>query len=233
MKRKVCVVTGSRAEYGLLRWVMQGIRESAGLRLQVVATGAHLSRDFGLTYREIEKDGFRIDAKVDMLRFGDTPAGITRSVGAGTSGFAGAYTRLDPDLVVLLGDRYEIFAAAQAAFLAGIGIAHISGGEVTEGALDDTLRHCITKMSRYHFVAAEEYKKRVLQLGEQPNCVFNVGDPGLDSIRRLPLLSREALCADVGLDAGRDFLLMTYHPETTGNADAAGGMTTFPHSVFS
>ncbi len=219
MKRKICVVSGTRADYGLLRWIMESIRQSADLELQVVATGAHLSADFGLTYRDLENDGFRIDAKVETLVFGDSPAGITKSVGLGTTEFADTFARLEPDIVLVLGDRFEIFAAAQAAFLAGICIAHISGGEVTEGAIDDTLRHCITKMSRYHFVAAKPYRRRVIQLGEQPDSVFNLGDPALDNIKRLPLLSREALGAKVGLESSQEFLLVTYHPMTTGDAD--------------
>lgn len=159
-----------------------------------------------------------------MLVSSDTPTGLTKSIGLGTIGFADAYSRLQPDIVAVMGDRFEIFAAVQAAFFAGISVAHISGGEVTEGALDDSVRHCITKMSRYHFVAAKPYLKRVLQLGEQPDSVFNVGDPGLDSIKRLPLLSREDLDAKCGLPPDKPFLLVTYHPETTGATDPERGM---------
>jgi UDP-hydrolysing UDP-N-acetyl-D-glucosamine 2-epimerase len=224
MSRKICVVSGTRADYGLLRWVMEGVRADPGLRLQVVATGMHLSPEFGLTYREIEKDGFEIDAKIEMLVSSDTAAGLAKSVGLGLIGFAEAYGRLDPDFVVVLGDRFEIFAAAQAAFYAGISIAHISGGEVTTGALDDAIRHSITKLSRYHFVAAEAYRRRVVQLGEPPECVLNVGDPGLDNIRRLPLLPRAELAQAVGLDPARRFLLVTFHPATTGDSDPAREM---------
>jgi UDP-hydrolysing UDP-N-acetyl-D-glucosamine 2-epimerase len=192
--------------------------------LQVIATGMHLSPEFGLTYREIENDGFHIDAKIEMLISSDTSTGLIKSIGVGTIGFADAYGRLEPDIVVVLGDRFEILAATQAAFFAGICISHISGGEVTEGALDDTIRHCITKMSRYHFVAAESYRQRVVQLGEPPDCVFNVGDPGLDSIERLPLLSRDDLSTETGLDTSRAFLLVTYHPTTTGESDPVQSM---------
>src|SRR5258706_1255149 len=177
MKRKICVITGSRADYGALRWLMEGIRQKPNLKLQIVATGMHLSPEFGLTIRQIEMDGFEINAHVETLLSSDTPVGVTKSVGLGAIGFADAYRNLAPDIVVVIGDRFEMFSAAQAAFFAGISICHISGGEITEGALDDTLRHCITKMSRYHFVAAEPYRIRVLQLGEEPDCVFNVGDP--------------------------------------------------------
>ena len=224
MSRKICVVTGSRADYGLLRWVMEGVRGTPDLELQLIATGMHLSPEFGLTYREIERDGFSIDASIDTLLSSDTWVGLTKAVGLGTIGFAEAFERLRPDIVVVLGDRFEILAATQAAFFSGASIAHISGGEVTEGALDDTVRHCITKMARYHFVAAEPYRQRVIQLGEQPNCVFNVGDPALDSMERLPLLSRKALGDAIGLDTRASFFLVTYHPTTTGDADTAESM---------
>ena len=224
MSRKICVVTGSRAEYGLLRWVMEGIRQAPDLELQVIVTGMHLSPEFGLTYREIEKEGFVIDAKIEMLISSDTPIGLTKSIGLGTIGFADAYGCLEPDIVVVLGDRFEILAATQAAFFAGICISHISGGEVTEGAFDDTIRHCITKMARYHFVAAEAYRRRIMQLGEQPDCIFNVGSPGLDNIERLPLFTRDELCANIGLDTGRPFFLVTHHPTTVGESAPAQSM---------
>ena len=160
MSRKICVITGSRAEYGLLRWVMEGIREDPELTLQVIATGMHLSPEFGLTYREIEQDGFRIDRKVEMLTSSDTPVGIAKSMGLGLIGFADALNELRPDLIVVLGDRFEIFSAAAAALVARIPIAHLHGGETTEGAIDEAIRHSITKMSHLHFVAAEEYRQR-------------------------------------------------------------------------
>ena len=215
-KRKICVVSGSRAEYGLLYWLMKEIQADSGLELQVVVTGMHLSPEFGLTYRSIEADGFAIDAKVETLLSSDTSVGVAKSVGLGVIGFADAYERLRPDIVIVLGDRFEILAAVQAAFIAGISVGHISGGEVTEGAVDDAIRHCISKMSRYHFVAAETYRNRVIQLGEAPETVFNVGDPGLDNIERLPLLSREQLTQETGFDANRPYFLVTFHPTTLG-----------------
>ena len=165
MTRKVCVVTGTRAEYGLLRGVLEGVHDADGLALQLIVTGAHLSPEFGLTYREIEHDGFAIDARVEMLLSADTASGVTKAMGLGLIGFADALDRLHPDLLVVLGDRYEIFAAAAAALVAGVPIAHLHGGETTEGAFDEALRHSITKMSHLHFVAAEPYRRRVVQLG--------------------------------------------------------------------
>ena len=175
MNRKICVITGTRAEYGLMRWVMQGIKDDEELTLQIIATGMHLSPEFGLTYREIEKDGFKIDRKVEMLTSSDTSVGIAKSMGLGMIGFADALNELEPNLVVVLGDRFEIFAAVSAALVARIPVAHLHGGETTEGAFDEALRHSITKMSHLHFVAAEDYRQRVIQLGEQPDRVFLVG----------------------------------------------------------
>jgi GDP/UDP-N,N'-diacetylbacillosamine 2-epimerase (hydrolysing) len=214
MSRKVCVVTGTRAEYGLLRWVMEGIRETPGLILQVVATGMHLSPEFGLTYREIEGDGFTIDRKVDMRLESDSPAGIARSMGLGMIGFGEALETLRPDLLLMLGDRFEILPAAAAAMVARIPIAHVHGGEATEGAIDEAIRHSITKMAHLHFVAAEEYRARVIQLGEHPDRVFLVGGLGVESIRRLPLLDRPELEASLGFKFGRKNLLVTFHPAT-------------------
>jgi UDP-hydrolysing UDP-N-acetyl-D-glucosamine 2-epimerase len=222
--RKICVVTGSRAEYGILYWLLRDIADDPDLCLQLVATGMHLSPEFGLTYRTIEADGFVIDRKVELLLSSDTPAGITKSVGLGVIGFADAFADLAPDLVVVLGDRFEIFAAAQSAFLAGIPLAHIAGGEVTEGAVDEGLRHAMTKMARLHFVSTEAYARRVIQLGEAPDSVFNVGAPGLDSFKRLSLLDRTALSQALGFDLGECFLLVTYHPATLGDESPAVGM---------
>ena len=224
MSRKICVVTGTRAEYGLLHWIMAGIRQTPGLELQIVATGMHLAPEFGLTYREIEADGFQINAKVDMLVSSDSPVGIAKSIGLGTIGFADVFAQLSPDVVLVLGDRFEIFAAAQAAFVAGICVGHISGGEVTEGALDDSFRHCVTKMARYHFVSAAAYRERVIQLGEQPDSVFDVGDPGLDNIVRLPLLDLKELSAATGLSIATPYLLVTFHPTTSDGPDSEQGM---------
>lgn len=221
MKRRVCVVTGSRAEYGLLCWLMKEIQSSPALELQVVATGMHLSPEFGLTFRNIEEDGFRIDEKVEMLLSSDTPAGIAKSIGLGTIGFADAFARLKPDIVVLLGDRFEIFAAAQAALVARIPLAHLHGGETTEGAIDEAFRHAITKMAHLHFTATEEYRRRVIQLGEDPARVFNFGAAAIDGIRNQKLLSRPELEQALGFSFGERNLLVTFHPVTL-EADTAG-----------
>ena len=181
--KKICVVTGARAEYGLLRQVMRRIRDSPNIEFQVIATGMHLSPEFGLTYREIEKDGFNIDRKVEMLLSSDTSTSIAKSMGLGMIGFADAFSDLSPDLLLVLGDRFEIFSAVSAAMVARIPVAHLHGGETTEGAFDEAIRHSITKMSHLHFVAAEEYRNRVIQLGEKPQNVFLVNGMGVDAIK--------------------------------------------------
>ena len=224
MSRKICVITGTRADYGLLRWVMQGIKDDAELTLQIIATGMHLSPEFGLTYREIENDGFQIDRKVEMLTSSDTSVGIAKSMGLGLIGFADALDDLKPDLIVVLGDRFEIFAAVSAALVARIPVAHLHGGETTEGAFDEALRHSITKMSHLHFVAAEPYRQRVIQLGEQPDRVFLVGGLGIDNIRRLKLLDRPALETSLDFKLGRRNLLITFHSVTLETATAAEQM---------
>ena len=213
-KRKICVVTGTRAEYGLLRWVIDGIAKSPVLELQLIATGMHLSPEFGLTLQEIKADGYQIDRKVEMLLSSDTPVGITKSMGLGMIGFADAFAELQPDLLLVLGDRFEIFAAASAALIACIPIAHIHGGELTEGAFDDAIRHSITKIAHLHFVAAEEYRQRVIQMGEHPDRVFLVGSLGVDAIKRLKLLSREELEESLDFKLGPRNLLITFHPVT-------------------
>ena len=218
MSRTICVVTGSRAEYGLLRWVMETIRETPGLELQIIATGMHLAPEFGLTFREIEKDGFRIDRKVEILLSSDTPTGLAKSMGLGLIGLGEALQQLRPDLMLVLGDRFEIFSAASAALVARVPVAHLHGGETTEGAFDEALRHSITKMSHLHFVAAEEYRKRVIQLGEHPDRVFLVGGLGIDNIKKLPLLDRPALEASLGFQLGLHNLLITFHPVTLEDA---------------
>lgn len=224
MSRKICVVTGTRAEYGLLRWVMEGIRETPGLELQIIATGMHLSPEFGLTYREIENDGFRIDQKVEMLLSSDTPVALAKSMGLGMIGFGDALQQLRPDLMLVLGDRFEIFSAAAAAMVARIPIAHLHGGEATEGLIDEPIRHSITKMSHLHFVAAEEYRKRVIQLGEAPDRVYLVGGLGIDNIRKLKLLDRASLEASLGFTLMQRNLLITFHPVTLENATSTGQM---------
>ena len=214
MNRKICVITGSRAEYGLLRWVMQGIKDETSLTLQIIATGMHLSPQFGNTYQEIEGDGFVIDRKVQMLTGSDTPVGIAKSMGNGMIGFADALNELKPDLLVVLGDRFEIFSAVSAALVAQIPVAHIHGGELTEGNFDDALRHSITKMSHLHFVAAEEYRNRVIQLGESPDRVFNVGGLGVDNIARTKLLGKDELERDLQFKFQERNLLVSFHPVT-------------------
>ena len=193
MKRRICVITGSRSDYGLLRWVMQEIKDRPALILQTVVAGTHLCEEFGSTYKDIENDGFDIDYKIDMLSGDDSEIGTVNSMSAGLIGFAQALDSLRPDIIVVLGDRYEIFTAVAAALILKIPVAHIHGGEKTIGAFDDALRHSITKMSHLHFVAAEEYKNRVIQLGEDPNSIYLVGGLGIDNIIKLKLLSKEEL----------------------------------------
>lgn len=224
MKRKICIVTGTRADYGLLRKIMLGVRASPRLELQIVATGAHLSPEFGLTYREIEADGLRIDRRVEMLLGCDSPAAITKSMGLGLIGIADALKELRPDVVLLLGDRYEILAAASAALLAGIPIAHVHGGELTEGAFDDSIRHAITKMSHLHFVAAAAYWDRVIQLGEQPASVHLVGGLGVDNLLDLQLLDRAELGKSLGFELRDRNLLVTFHPVTLSGGSSAAQM---------
>lgn len=218
--RKICVITGSRAEYGLLSGLMKAIHEDADLQLQVIATNMHLSPEFGLTYREIEKDGFTINKKVEMLLSSDTPNATAKSVGLGTIGFADAYEDLQPDMIVVLGDRYEILSAVSTALFYKIPVAHLHGGEITEGAYDDCIRHAITKMSHLHFTSTEEYRKRVIQLGEQPERVFNVGAIGIENIKKTPLMSKVELEESLGFQLGDKCLLVTYHPVTLEDSTA-------------
>lgn len=213
-RRKICVVTGTRAEYGLLHFVMKGIAEDPDFELLTVVTGMHLSPEFGLTYRIVEEEGFRIDAKVEMLVSSDTPVGTAKSMGLGVIGFADAFERLRPDLLVVLGDRFEILAAAQAALVARIPIAHIAGGDTTEGAFDEAIRHSITKMSHLHFVTTAVAAQRVRQLGENPEHVYVVGSPGIDQIRRLKLMVRDELEASLDFRFRNRNLLVTFHPAT-------------------
>jgi len=197
-----------------LRGLLGELKSAAGLELQLVVTGMHLSPEFGLTYQEIEKDGFVIDERVDVLLSTDTAIGVSKSMGLGLIGFSDTYTRLKPDLLLVLGDRFEIFSAVAAAMIAGIPIAHLHGGESTEGAFDEAIRHSITKMSQLHFVAAEEYRRRVIQLGENPERVFLVGGLGVDAIKRIELLEKEALESSMDFRFGTRNLLVTFHPET-------------------
>ncbi|NJD02856.1 MAG: UDP-N-acetylglucosamine 2-epimerase (hydrolyzing) [Ruminiclostridium sp.] len=214
MKRRICAVTGTRAEYGLLFTLMKEIDMEHDLQLQVVVTGMHLSPEFGLTYREIEEDGFTIDSKVEMLLSSDTPVGVSKSVGLGIIGFADVFQKLRPDLLILPGDRYEILAAAQAALIAKIPIAHIAGGDTTEGAFDEAVRHSITKMSHLHFTTNGQSLQRVHQMGENPNHIFNVGSPGIDRIVRLPRMDRTQLEKSLKFTFLKKNLLITFHPVT-------------------
>ena len=219
--RKICVITGSRAEYGLLSGLMKAIKEDESLELQVIATNMHLSPEFGLTYKEIERDGFFINKKVEMLLSSDTANATTKSVGLATIGFADAYEDLKPDMIVVLGDRYEILAAVSAALFYKIPVAHLHGGEITEGAYDDCIRHAITKMSHLHFTSTEEYRQRVIQLGEDPKRVFNVGAPGIENIKKVPLMDKKELESTLdGFTFNDKTLLITYHPVTLENSTA-------------
>ena len=217
MKRRICVITGTRAEYGLLYWLMKEIQSEEKLELQIIATGMHLSPEFGETFRQIESDGFIINEKIETLLSSDTPIGIVKSIGLGVIGFADAFSRLEPDIIVVLGDRYEILAGAQAAMIMKIPIAHLHGGETTEGAFDEGIRHAITKMANLHFVANDVYCKRVIQLGEAPERVYNYGAIGLDNINKLPLLSLNELMDALDFDLGELSFLVTYHPATLSN----------------
>lgn len=213
MKRKICIVTGTRAEYGLLTNLMKQIQGEEDFQLQLVVTGMHLSPEFGSTYKQIELDGFRIDEKVEMLLSSDTASGVVKSMGLAMIGFADVFERLMPDLIVVLGDRFEILAVAQTALVMNIPIAHISGGEITEGAIDDSIRHAITKLSSLHFPANDEYKRRIIQLGEQPNRIFVVGDPGVENIRKMNYTSQFELEDYFGFNLSKLFLI-TFHPTT-------------------
>ncbi|MDX4040000.1 UDP-N-acetylglucosamine 2-epimerase [Aliarcobacter skirrowii] len=217
--KKICVVTGTRAEYGLLYWLLKEIEADKDLELQVIVTGMHLSPEFGLTYKEIEKE-FKINKKIEMLLSSDTSVGISKSMGLAQISFAESYDELKPDVVVVLGDRYEIFSATSAAMIARIPIAHIHGGEKTEGAFDESIRHSITKMSHLHFAATEEYKNRVIQLGEDPSRVFNVGGMGIENIKRLKLLSKDEFEKSIEFKLNIKNILVTFHPVTLENSTA-------------
>lgn len=216
-KRKICVVTGSRADYGLLYWLMHDIQASYLFELQLVVTGMHLSPEFGLTANIIEEDGFRIDSRVESLLSSDSAVGVTKAVGLGVLGFAEVYDRLCPDLVLVLGDRFEIFAASQAALFARLPIAHIGGGDVTEGAFDEAIRHSITKMSNLHFVTNSDAAKRLKRMGENPDHIFIVGSPGLDHLHRSNSPDRATLEHDLDFRFLKKNFLITFHPVTLDN----------------
>ena len=221
-RRRVCVMTGTRAEYGLLRYVMEEVAAAPDLDLQVVASAMHLVPEFGSTVAAIRADGFSIDAEVSCLVSGDTGVALGQSLGLATLGFTDAFARLGPDVLVLLGDRFEALAAATAATALRIPIAHIHGGERTEGAMDEAFRHAITKMSHLHFTAAPEYRDRVIQMGEAPRTVHCVGAVGLDALVRVGTPDRATLAAEIGFDLDPAFALLTYHPATLGEATLDG-----------
>ncbi|MBQ9991396.1 MAG: UDP-N-acetylglucosamine 2-epimerase (hydrolyzing) [Lachnospiraceae bacterium] len=212
--KKICVVTATRAEYGLLRPVIDKLASSEDIELQLVVTGMHLSPEFGLTYREIEEDGYPIRKKIEMLLSSDTEPAITKSMAVALMGFADFFADDRPDIVVILGDRYEMLMTATAAMIAKIPIAHIHGGELTEGAYDDAIRHSITKMSQLHFASTEEYQRRIIQLGECPERVFNVGALGVESIKKIKLLSKEELEKNLNFSIQDNTFVVTYHPVT-------------------
>lgn len=212
--RKICVVTGTRAEYGILSHLMQLVKDCSDLILQIIVTNMHLSPEFGLTYKEIEQDGFSIDKKVYMLLSADTANATAKSVGLATIGFADAFEDLNPDILLILGDRYEMLAVATTALFYKIPIAHLHGGEITEGAYDDSIRHAITKLSHLHFTSTEEYKKRVIQLGESPDRVFDVGALGVENILNTSLMTKSELEDSIGFNLNGKSLLITFHPVT-------------------
>ena len=215
-KRKICIITGTRAEYGLLYWLMKELESDIDVDLQIIVTGMHLSPEFGLTYKEIEKD-FNIDRKLEILTSSDTTVGTSKAMGLAQISFAETYEDLRPDIIVALGDRYEIFSAVSAAMIARIPVAHIHGGEATEGLIDEAIRHSLTKMSQLHFTATEEYMNRVIQLGEHPSRVFNVGGMGIENIKRMQLLSKDEFEESIGTKLNKKNILVTFHPVTFEN----------------
>ena len=217
--RKICVVTGTRAEYGLLYWLLKEIKADSELKLQLIVTGMHLSPEFGLTYKEIEKE-FKIDKKIEILSSSHTSLDICAEMAIVYEKFAPALAELKPDILVLLGDRYEIFGVAGVASIMQIPIAHIHGGETTQGAFDEAFRHSITKMSHIHFAATNEYANRIIQLGEEPSRVFNVGGPGIENIKKLNLLSKEEFEKSIKFKLAKKNILITFHPVTLENSSA-------------
>ena len=218
-RRKICGVTTSRADFGLLSGVLKAIRDDSELRLQVIASGTHLQREFGRTWRDIEAEGLKIDRKISLGLRGDSNVANLKSISLGISGFTEAFSELKPEIVVLLGDRFELFAPAISALMLQIPIAHIHGGELSEGAIDDSVRHAITKLASFHFAAAEPYRRRIIQMGESPDRVFNFGAPGLDQLYGSTLLTRSQLELEIGLSLEDPVALVTYHPATRGEGD--------------
>ncbi|MEZ8379084.1 UDP-N-acetylglucosamine 2-epimerase [Vibrio splendidus] len=213
--RKICVVTATRAEYGLLKCLLEDIQNDSVLELQLISTGSHLSPEFGLTNQQILDDGFVVNKTVEILLSSDTPVGVSKSMGLAQISFSEAFDELKPDIVVVLGDRYELIPIVSAANIARIPVAHLSGGELTEGAIDELIRHAITKLSQLHFTAMDEYSTRVIQMGEQPERVFTVGEVGLDNLLRMQLMSKDEFENSISCKLKERNLLFTYHPETT------------------
>jgi len=222
LKRKICIYTSSRAEYGLLRGVMQEIQATETLQLQIIASGMHLSPEFGMTIQEIRADGFEPDETIEILLSGDTPTAICKSMGLALIGYGEALQRLKPDILVALGDRFETFCMAAAAQVCRVPLAHIHGGETTEGAIDEAFRHSITKMAHLHFASCEAYRQRIIQLGEAPDRVFNVGALGVENIRRTPLMERGELAESIGLELEKPYFLVTFHPATLEQSSSEG-----------
>ena len=215
--KRIGIMTGTRAEYGLLKPLMQEINKDNDLELYLIVSGMHLSPEFGMTYQEIEEDGFEINAKVEMLLSSDSPAGISKSIGFGVIGFADEFQRADLDMLILLGDRYEALSAAISAMVMRIPIAHLHGGELTEGAIDEGIRHSITKMSYLHFTSTEQYRNRVIQLGENPERVFYVGALGVENIKKINLMTKEELEKSIHFEIDENTVVVTYHPVTLEN----------------
>lgn len=215
--KRIGIMTGTRAEYGLLKPLMQEINKDNDMELYLIVSGMHLSPEFGMTYQEIEEDGFEINAKVEMLLSSDSPAGISKSIGLGVIGFADEFQRADLDMLILLGDRYEALSAAICALVMRIPIAHLHGGELTEGAIDEGIRHSITKMSYLHFTSTEQYRNRVIQLGENPERVFYVGALGVENIKKINLMTKEELERSIHFEIDENTVIVTYHPVTLEN----------------
>ena len=212
--KKIAILTATRAEYGLLRTIIQKLQKVPEFETEVVATGAHLSPEFGLTYQEIEKDGIAIAKKIEILLSSDTPVAISKSMGLAMISFAEYFEESKPDALLVLGDRYETLAVCAAAMNARIPIIHLYGGETTEGAVDEAIRHCITKMSYLHLTSTEAYRRRVIQLGEAPDRVFTVGGIGIENAKKLPLLTKEELEKSIGFTLDKPYAVVTFHPVT-------------------
>ncbi len=212
--RNVCFFTGTRAEYGLLKPLLEEVRQDKDLKYNLLVTGTHLSAEFGMTYKEIEADGFEIDESIEIILSSDSPQSICKSMGLGLISYSEALKRISCDILILLGDRFETFAMAAAAAVCGIPIVHIHGGEITQGAIDDSFRHAITKMSHFHFTSTSIYRTRVIQMGENPETVFNVGSLGVEQISKFNLLSRQKLEQEIEFRLPEKYFLVTFHPVT-------------------